>query len=97
MNNDNILAILYYYWAICRDYYPTERQQLQHTLLILLCSGTLACPGIVIKGSSYYNENDVLKYSDIKTNIVKDPENPEQKWAVLIYTDINRGQDIYQD
>jgi hypothetical protein len=36
MKDDNMLAVLYYHWPWGNDYPPTDRQRLQHALLILL-------------------------------------------------------------
>ncbi|MCJ1478742.1 hypothetical protein MMC13_007426 [Lambiella insularis] len=77
MNNDD---------AICTDYYPTERQRLQHALLILLCAGTSARPGTLIEGGGYYDENDALRYGDIKTHVVRNPEDPARKSVVMLIT-----------
>jgi len=62
MNNDDVLAVLHHHWAVCNDYYPVERQRLQHALLILLCAGTSARTGTIIEGGGYYDKNDALKY-----------------------------------
>jgi Protein of unknown function (DUF3435) len=86
MNNDDVLAILHHHWAMCKDYYPTERQRLQHALLILLCAGTSARPGTLVEGGGYYDENDALTYGDIKTHVVKDPDSPERKSVVMLIT-----------
>jgi hypothetical protein len=86
MDNDDVLAILYHYWTICRDDYPTERQRLQHALLILLCAGTSARPGTSVEDGGYYDENNALKYGDIKTRVVKDPEKAERKSVVMLIT-----------
>lgn len=59
--------MLHYHWIVCTDYYPVERQRLQHTLLILLFASTSARPGTIIEGGGYYDENDALKYKDIKS------------------------------
>ena len=79
MNNDDVLGVLYHHWAVCRDYYPTERQRLQHALLILLCAGTSARPGTVIEGGGYYDSGDALTYGDIKAHVAEDPDNPARK------------------
>jgi hypothetical protein len=55
--------VLHHHWTVYTEYY---RQRLQHALLILLCAGTSARPGILIEGGGYYDENDALKYKDIK-------------------------------
>ena len=86
MNNDDVLAVLYHHWAVCRDYYPTERQRLQHALLILLCAGTSARPGTVIEGGGYYDTGDALTYGDIKAHVAKDPDNPARKSVVMLIT-----------
>jgi Protein of unknown function (DUF3435) len=78
MNNDDVLAVLHHHWTVCTDYYPVERQWLQHALLILLCAGTSARPGTLIEGGGYYDENDALKYKDIKAHLVRDPDNPSR-------------------
>jgi hypothetical protein len=84
MNNDDVLAVLRYHWTVCTGYYPIERQRLQHVLLILLYAGTSARPGILIEGGGYYDENDALKYKDIKVHLVRDPDNPSRTIVVML-------------
>jgi hypothetical protein len=86
MDNDDVFAVLYHHWALCTDYYPNERQRLQHALLILLCAGTSSRPGTVVEGSGYRGTNDALKYRDIKVHLVRDPDNPERKFVLALVT-----------
>lgn len=86
MNNDDVAAILFHHWVRCRDYYPIERSRLQQDFLILFCSGTAARPGTVIEGGGYYDEDDALKYKDIKIHLVRDPDRPSMKSLLMLVT-----------
>jgi hypothetical protein len=38
MNADDVIGILHHHWVLCNDYYPEERQRLQHAVYEhLLC------------------------------------------------------------
>jgi Protein of unknown function (DUF3435) len=86
MNNDGVLVIPYHYWAVCNDYYPTGRQRLQHALLILFCVSTSARPDTLIESGGYCDENDALKYRDIKAHLTRDPETLGRKIVVILIT-----------
>jgi hypothetical protein len=40
VNADDVVAILHYHWVLCDDYYPEERQRLQHAIMNVFCSST---------------------------------------------------------
>ena len=86
MNNDDVVGMLHHHWAMCNNYYPVERQDLQHALLTLLCAGISARPGTIIESGRYYDENDVLKYKDIKVHLVRNPQDPSRKMVVMLIT-----------
>ena len=86
MNENDLLGVLHHHWAWCDDYYPVERQRVQHALLILLIAGTSARPGTIIEGGGYYDTNDALKYKDLKLYLARDPENPSRKSLLLLVT-----------
>ena len=37
-NVDDILSILHHHWTQCDDWYPSERQRVQHAIMIVLCA-----------------------------------------------------------
>ena len=86
MDTDDVFAILHHHWTKCNDWYPTERDRLQHELLNLICYGTSARPGTVIEGGGYRqeNESDSLKYKDIRLHIVRDPRYTTKKRLIML-------------
>jgi hypothetical protein len=86
MNNDDVLDILYHHWAVCVDHYPTERQRLQHALLMLLCAGTSARGGTIVEASGYHGSNEALQYRDIAVHLVPHPEDAKRVMVVMLIT-----------
>ncbi|KAI9763720.1 MAG: hypothetical protein M1839_006318 [Geoglossum umbratile] len=86
MSVDDLLQLLHHFWALCTDYYPVERQRVQHALLILLMAYTSARPGALVEGSGYYNTNDCLKYKDIEIFEVRDSECPSRNILIMTVT-----------
>jgi len=86
MNTDDFVGVLHFHWIMCNDWYPTERDRLQHALLDLLCYATSARPGTIIEGGGYRDENDSdsLKYKDIRLHLVKDPRNPARRRLLML-------------
>jgi hypothetical protein len=35
MNADDVIGILHHHWVLCNDYYPEERQRLQHAVTLV--------------------------------------------------------------
>jgi hypothetical protein len=59
MNADDVLAILYHHWVLCDDYYPEERQRLQHAAMDIFCSSTTARAGTIVESSCYFGTNEL--------------------------------------
>jgi hypothetical protein len=65
VNSDDVLAILHHHWVICNDYYPEERQRLQHAIMDIFCSSTTARAGTIVESSCYFGRNEAVEYRDI--------------------------------
>src|SRR5271168_2250321 len=66
MNADDVVAILYHHWVLCDDYYPEERQRLQHAAMDIFCSSTTARAGTIVESSCYFGTNEAVEYRDIE-------------------------------
>jgi hypothetical protein len=40
INADDVVSVLHHHWVLCNDYYPEERQRLQHAIMNIFCSST---------------------------------------------------------
>lgn len=69
---DNLIGCIYHHWALSDDYYPEERQRIQHPGAMIFCASTTARAGTVVKSSGYYGHNDALQYGDIELFAVRD-------------------------
>ena len=76
MNVDDLLQLLHHHWVLSTDYYPVERERVQHALIILFMACTTARPSTLVEGGGYYDTNDCLKYKDIEMFKIRDPDNP---------------------
>jgi hypothetical protein len=76
MNSDDVLAILHHHWVICNDYYPGERQRLQHAIMDIFCSSTTARAGTVVESSCYFGRNEAVKYRDIRLYAMRGTDYP---------------------
>ena len=74
VSSDDVLAILHYHWALCDDFYPDERQRLQHAGMILFCASTTARAGTVVESSGYHGTNEAVQYRDIQLYAVRDEQ-----------------------
>jgi hypothetical protein len=84
MNCDDVLAILHHHWCLCADWYPDERQRVQHAMMILFCASTTARAGSIVESSGYYGQNDCIKYGDIRIYAVRDPDNPGHVMLLML-------------
>jgi Protein of unknown function (DUF3435) len=76
MDADNVLAMLHHHWALSDEYYPEERQRLQHAIMIIFCASTTARAGTVVESSGYLGQNEAVEYRDIELYAVRDEKNP---------------------
>src|SRR5277367_6084457 len=81
MNADDVLTILYHHWVLCDDYYPEERQRLQHAAMDIFCSSTTARAGTIIESSCYFGRNEALEYRDIELYTLKRQRVPGRRQA----------------
>lgn len=77
MNVDDVLAMLHHYWVFSDEYYPEERQRLQHTIMNIFCASITARAETVIESNGYLEQNDAVKYRDIRMYAVQDERNPD--------------------
>lgn len=75
MDANDVLAVLHHHWVLSDEYYPEERQRLQHVILNIFCASTTSRAGTVIESSGYYGQNHAVEYRDIQLYAVRDEEN----------------------
>jgi Protein of unknown function (DUF3435) len=93
MDADDFLAILHYHWVLCDDYYPEERQRLQHAVMDIFCSSTTAHAGTVVESSCNYGRNEAVEYRDIELYAVRHNEYPgDVKLGMLIQLRLLKGR-----
>jgi len=93
MNADDVLAILYHHWVLCDDYYPEERQRLQHAAMDIFCSSTTARAGTIVESSCYFGRNEALEYRDIELYALRDSEYPGGvKLGMLVQLRLLKGR-----
>lgn len=76
VNVDDVLGILHHHWVLCNDYYPEERQRLQHAIMGIFCASTTARAGTVVESSCCFGWNEVVEYEDIELYLVRDNKFP---------------------
>jgi Protein of unknown function (DUF3435) len=76
VNADDVLSILHHHWVLYNDYYPEERQRLQHAIMNIFYAFTTARAETVIESSCYFERNEAVKYKDIELYIVRDNKFP---------------------
>jgi hypothetical protein len=90
---DYILAILHHYWVLCNDYYPEERQRLQHAIMDVFCVSTAARAGTVVESRCYYGRNEAVEYRDIELYAMLDNDYPGGvKLGMLIKLRLLKGR-----
>ena len=85
VNSDDVVAILHHHWVLCDDYYPEERQRLQHAIMNIFCSSTTARPGTVVESTCYFGRNEAVEYRDVELYAVRDNEYPGRYQARHAY------------
>jgi hypothetical protein len=93
MNADDVLGFLHYHWVLCNDYYPEERQRLQHVIMDIFCSSITARAGIVVESSCYFGRNEAVEYRDIKLYALRDSRFPGGvKLGLLVQLRLLKGR-----
>ena len=77
MDADDVLGALHHHWALSDEYYPDERQRLQHAMMIIFCASTTARGGTIVESSGYLGTNQALEYRDVHLYVVPSPEVPD--------------------
>jgi hypothetical protein len=91
MNTDDVIGILHHHWVLCNDYYPEERQRLQHAVMNTFCASTTARAGI--ESSCYFGRNETVEYRDIELYALRDSEYPGGvKLGMLIQLRLLKGR-----
>ena len=75
-NADDVVAILHHHWVLCDDYYPEERQQLQHAIMDIFCASTTSRAGTAVESSCYYGRNESVEYRDLELYALRDSDFP---------------------
>ncbi|ERF69055.1 hypothetical protein EPUS_09513 [Endocarpon pusillum Z07020] len=65
MNADDVLDILHHHWVLSDEYYPEERQRVQHAALNLFCASTTSRAGTIVESTGYLEQNEAVEYRDI--------------------------------
>ena len=73
--SDAIFELALHFWALNDDWYPTERDRVQHYLMNIFCACTTARAGSVVESSCYYGTNEAVTYGDVRLFVVRDPSN----------------------
>ena len=93
VNADDVLGILHHHWVLCNDYYPGERQRLQHAIMDIFCASTTARAGTVVESSCYFGRNEAVEYGDIELYIVRDNKFPGGvKLGMLVQLRLLKGR-----
>jgi hypothetical protein len=93
MDADDVLAILHHHWVLCNDYYPEERQRLQHAAMNIFCASTTARGGTVVESSCYFGTNEAVEYRDIQLYAMRDKDYPGGvKLGMLIQLRLLKGR-----
>ena len=93
MNADDVISILHHHWVLCNDYYPEERQRLQHAVMNIFCASTTARAGTVIESSCYFGRNEAVEYRDIELYALRDSQYPGSvKLGMLIQLRLLKGR-----
>ncbi|ERF72618.1 hypothetical protein EPUS_05672 [Endocarpon pusillum Z07020] len=93
MNADDVLDILYYYWVLSDEYYPEERQRVQHAALNLFCASTTSRAGTIVESIGYLKQNQAVEYRDIQLYALQDKGNPGSvKLGMLITLRLLKGR-----
>jgi Protein of unknown function (DUF3435) len=93
MDADDVLAILHHHRVLCNDYYPEERQRLQHAAMNIFCASTTARGGTVVESSCYFGTNEAVEYRDIQLYAMRDKDYPGGvKLGMLIQLRLLKGR-----
>jgi Protein of unknown function (DUF3435) len=93
MNADGVLDILHHHWVLSDEYYPDERQRLQHATMIIFCASTTARAGTVVESSGYLGRNEAVEYRDIELFALRDPDWPGGvKLGMLVQLRLLKGR-----
>jgi Protein of unknown function (DUF3435) len=93
MNADDVLSVIHHHWELSDDYYPDERQRLQHAMMIIFCASTTARAGTVVESSGYRDDNEAIEYRDIELYALRDPKWPGGvKLGMLVQLRLLKGR-----
>lgn len=83
MSVDDLFHLLHYHWVLSTRHYHTERDRIQHALVILLMVYTCARPSTLLETDVYRGSDASLRYHDIRLFVVRDPSNRERKTLLM--------------
>jgi hypothetical protein len=93
VNADDVVGIQYHHWVLCDDYYPEERQRLQHVMMNIFCSSTTSRAGTIVESSCYFGRNEAVEYGDIELYALRDTEYPGGvKLGMLVQLRLLKGR-----
>lgn len=71
MSFEDLRCLFRHHWIVDKKRYPTERQQIQMSLLLLLSAFTASRPGAILaSGRAEESRNQFLRYRDIEFMLV---------------------------
>ena len=74
MSFEDLRCLFRHHWVDDKKRYPTERQRIQMSLLLLLSAFTASRPGAILaNGSAQESRNQFLRYRDIELMLVAEP------------------------
>lgn len=93
MSVDDLYNLFTTFWCTSDHWYPTERERIQHALLLLLIVYTTARPSALLATDPYEKLDNSLLYKDIRVFLVRDPQNPTKTLLLmLIKIRLNKGK-----
>ena len=93
MNADDVLDILHHHWVLSDEYYPEERQRVQHAALNIFCASTTSRAGTIVESTGYLEQNQAVEYRDIQLYALQDEGNPGSvKLGMLITLRLLKGR-----
>lgn len=86
MSVDDLRCLVRHHWVHDQEKYPTERQRIQMSLLLLLAAFTASRPGPIIESRCAKGSNQALQYRDIELMLVSNPMSGERDTWVMKVT-----------
>lgn len=83
MSVDDLFNLFHHFWVFSASYYYTERDRIQHALVMLLMVYTSARPSTLLETDAYKGSDASLRYKDISLFVVHDPLDRDKKTILM--------------